>query len=131
MHNVRTNCYSKSTTKKMEKRWWMCFLCICRRLCAGTRPSNYFHPTTESPITSKSLIETMVLCDTPSWTLRWNFTFYSPRMIEAGITVLQEIGLDPGIDHLLAMECFDQVKELRGEVGATFGRMIYQFLLLQ
>lgn len=52
-------------------------------------------------------------------------------MIEAGITVLQEIGLDPGIDHLFAMECFDQVKELRGEVGATFGRMIYQFLLLQ
>lgn len=52
-------------------------------------------------------------------------------MIEAGVTVLQEVGLDPGIDHLLAMECFDQVKELGGKVCATFRRMMYQFLLLQ
>ena len=29
---------------------------------------------------------------------------------QAGITILNEVGLDPGIDHLLAMECFDQVR---------------------
>uniref|UniRef100_A0A4W4GQK0 Alpha-aminoadipic semialdehyde synthase, mitochondrial n=1 Tax=Electrophorus electricus TaxID=8005 RepID=A0A4W4GQK0_ELEEL len=29
---------------------------------------------------------------------------------EAGITILNEIGLDPGIDHMLAMECIDQAK---------------------
>ncbi|KAM3609150.1 uncharacterized protein V6R79_010210 [Siganus canaliculatus] len=29
---------------------------------------------------------------------------------EAGITIVNEIGLDPGIDHMLAMECIDQAK---------------------
>ncbi|KAF7654966.1 hypothetical protein LDENG_00062300 [Lucifuga dentata] len=29
---------------------------------------------------------------------------------EAGITVVNEMGLDPGIDHMLAMECIDQAK---------------------
>jgi alpha-aminoadipic semialdehyde synthase len=27
-----------------------------------------------------------------------------------------ELGLDPGIDHMLAMECFDDVKEEGGKV---------------
>ena len=35
---------------------------------------------------------------------------------EAGITILNEIGLDPGIDHLLAMECFDQVRKQNGRI---------------
>lgn len=35
---------------------------------------------------------------------------------EAGITILNEIGLDPGIDHLLAMECFDQVRKNNGKI---------------
>lgn len=34
----------------------------------------------------------------------------------AGVTVLSECGLDPGIDHLLAMECFDDVKEQGGVI---------------
>ena len=29
--------------------------------------------------------------------------------VEAGISIVNEVGLDPGIDHLLAMECFDDV----------------------
>ncbi|XP_026094901.1 alpha-aminoadipic semialdehyde synthase, mitochondrial [Carassius auratus] len=29
---------------------------------------------------------------------------------EAGITIVNEIGLDPGIDHMLAMECIDKAK---------------------
>ncbi|XP_018369650.1 PREDICTED: alpha-aminoadipic semialdehyde synthase, mitochondrial [Trachymyrmex cornetzi] len=35
---------------------------------------------------------------------------------EAGITVLNEIGLDPGIDHLLAIECFDDVRQAGGKI---------------
>lgn len=41
-------------------------------------------------------------------------TFY--RAEAAGITIFQEIGLDPGIDHLLAMNCFDSVAESGGKV---------------
>ncbi|KAJ8261842.1 hypothetical protein GJAV_G00159080 [Gymnothorax javanicus] len=29
---------------------------------------------------------------------------------EAGVTIVNEMGLDPGIDHMLAMECIDQAK---------------------
>lgn len=32
----------------------------------------------------------------------------------AGVTILNECGLDPGIDHLLAMECFHDVQEQGG-----------------
>ena len=34
---------------------------------------------------------------------------------EADITVVNEVGLDPGIDHMLAMECFDEVHHGGGE----------------
>uniref|UniRef100_S4RUI0 Saccharopine dehydrogenase-like C-terminal domain-containing protein n=1 Tax=Petromyzon marinus TaxID=7757 RepID=S4RUI0_PETMA len=34
----------------------------------------------------------------------------------AGITVVNEVGLDPGIDHMLAMKCFDQAREMDGQV---------------
>jgi len=35
---------------------------------------------------------------------------------EADITVVNEVGLDPGIDHLLAMDCFDEVHHGGGKV---------------
>ncbi|XP_064633464.1 alpha-aminoadipic semialdehyde synthase, mitochondrial-like isoform X3 [Lineus longissimus] len=35
---------------------------------------------------------------------------------QAGVTLLNEMGLDPGIDHCLAMEVFDEVKESGGKV---------------
>ncbi|PIK45481.1 putative alpha-aminoadipic semialdehyde synthase, mitochondrial isoform X2 [Apostichopus japonicus] len=45
-------------------------------------------------------------------------SYVSPEMkalqqdaFDAGITIMNEVGLDPGIDHLLAMECFDAIKE--------------------
>ena len=38
--------------------------------------------------------------------------------VEAGITVINEVGLDPGIDHLLAMECFDEVQLGCGRVDS-------------
>ena len=34
---------------------------------------------------------------------------------DVGITVIGELGLDPGLDHMLAMETIDKAKE----VGAT------------
>lgn len=34
----------------------------------------------------------------------------SGRAEEAGITIVNEMGLDPGIDHMLAMECVDQAR---------------------
>lgn len=30
---------------------------------------------------------------------------------------MNEVGLDPGIDHLLAMECFEEVQQSGGKVG--------------
>ncbi|XP_057296367.1 alpha-aminoadipic semialdehyde synthase, mitochondrial-like [Hydractinia symbiolongicarpus] len=50
-------------------------------------------------------------------------SYVSPEMksleqsaIDAGITIFQEIGLDPGIDHLLAMNCFDEVRGQGGKI---------------
>ncbi|XP_028397986.1 alpha-aminoadipic semialdehyde synthase, mitochondrial-like [Dendronephthya gigantea] len=36
--------------------------------------------------------------------------------VDAGITILNEVGLDPGIDHMTAMECFDEVNDNGGKV---------------
>ncbi|ELT95650.1 hypothetical protein CAPTEDRAFT_173154 [Capitella teleta] len=36
--------------------------------------------------------------------------------IDADITVMNEVGVDPGIDHMLAMECFDEVKAHGGKI---------------
>ncbi|KAJ1567536.1 hypothetical protein HK096_009538, partial [Nowakowskiella sp. JEL0078] len=36
------------------------------------------------------------------------------RAKNAGITLLNEIGLDPGIDHLTAMQVFDEIRAKRG-----------------
>lgn len=44
---------------------------------------------------------------------------YAEKAKEAGITLLSECGLDPGIDHLLAMECFNDVQD-RGGVIESF-----------
>ena len=35
---------------------------------------------------------------------------------DAGILVMNEVGVDPGIDHLLAVQCFDEVREHGGRV---------------
>lgn len=50
-------------------------------------------------------------------------SYLSPKMTElhqaaadAGITIVNEVGLDPGIDHFLAMECFDDVHLNGGKV---------------
>lgn len=42
------------------------------------------------------------------------------RAVDAGITILNEVGLDPGIDHMTAMECFDEVRDRGGKVSGDF-----------
>lgn len=38
---------------------------------------------------------------------------------DAGITVIGELGLDPGLDHMLAMETIDKAKEQGATVSPT------------
>ncbi|XP_066996785.2 alpha-aminoadipic semialdehyde synthase, mitochondrial [Anabrus simplex] len=40
----------------------------------------------------------------------------SQRAVDANVTIVNEVGLDPGIDHLLAMECIDEVHQGGGKV---------------
>jgi alpha-aminoadipic semialdehyde synthase len=44
------------------------------------------------------------------------FSFYFHRAVEAGVTLVHEVGLDPGLDHLLALECFAEVRQAGGKV---------------
>ncbi|KAK3738778.1 hypothetical protein RRG08_035658 [Elysia crispata] len=50
-------------------------------------------------------------------------SYISPAMkdlhkqaMEAGITIMNEVGVDPGIDHMLAMQCFDEVQQAGGKI---------------
>ena len=45
-----------------------------------------------------------------------NTFFVVDSAVDAGVTILSECGLDPGLDHMLAMECFENVKEQGGKV---------------
>ena len=42
------------------------------------------------------------------------------RAVEAGVMLLCECGLDPGLDHMLAMEVIDKVIADGGQVGLCF-----------
>ncbi|XP_074683700.1 alpha-aminoadipic semialdehyde synthase, mitochondrial isoform X4 [Strix aluco] len=71
-------------------------------------------PYSAHPLVAKKCIDNKVNLVTAS--------YLTPAMKElqesveaAGITVISEMGLDPGLDHMLAMECIDKAKE----VGAT------------
>ncbi|XP_045609079.1 alpha-aminoadipic semialdehyde synthase, mitochondrial isoform X1 [Procambarus clarkii] len=37
---------------------------------------------------------------------------------DAGVTMVNEVGLDPGIDHLFAMECFEEVQRGGGKIDS-------------
>ncbi|KHN75467.1 Alpha-aminoadipic semialdehyde synthase, mitochondrial [Toxocara canis] len=45
-----------------------------------------------------------------------NCCWYKSLAKEANVTVMNEAGLDPGIDHMLAMQCFDQISDHGGKV---------------
>lgn len=36
---------------------------------------------------------------------------------QAGVTIVNEVGMDPGIDHMLTMEVADNAHEQGGKVG--------------
>ena len=42
--------------------------------------------------------------------------YFYHRAVDADITILNEVGVDPGIDHMLAMQCFDEIKSAGGKV---------------
>lgn len=45
---------------------------------------------------------------------------------EAGIIIMNEVGVDLGIDYMLVMECFDEVKYVGGKViYKRYSRVIY------
>ncbi|CAF2100508.1 unnamed protein product [Rotaria magnacalcarata] len=52
-------------------------------------------------------------------------SYVSPKMkslhdeaLAAGVTLLNEVGLDPGIDHMLAMELFDLIRDDGGRIDS-------------
>ena len=47
----------------------------------------------------------------------FDFVLFS-RAVDAGIMVMNEVGVDPGLDHMLAMECFDEVRQHGGKVSS-------------
>jgi len=40
--------------------------------------------------------------------------------VKAGVTIVNEVGVDPGIDHMLAMQVFDEVKEGGGVIKSYY-----------
>ncbi len=40
------------------------------------------------------------------------------RALAADVTLLNEVGLDPGIDHMLAMELFEIIREDGGRIDS-------------
>jgi len=102
-------------------------------LVVSLLPSQFHHLVAEQCIELKKNMVTASYCSdkmsqlhdkyVPSnnvepnkFTLTFLFTYY--RAVEAGITVVNEVGLDPGIDHLLAMECIDQIHEEGGKIDS-------------
>ena len=58
------------------------------------------------------------------------------RAVKAGVTIMNEVGVDPGIDHLLAMDCFDQVRDRGGKVSIAkfshyYAENYYHFMRLE
>ncbi|KAB0795235.1 hypothetical protein PPYR_12074 [Photinus pyralis] len=67
------------------------------------------------PIVAKACIREKTNMVTASYA-KDNLTCLHKDAVNAGITILNEVGLDPGIDHLLALECMHEVKALGGKI---------------
>ncbi|XP_034144219.1 alpha-aminoadipic semialdehyde synthase, mitochondrial isoform X2 [Esox lucius] len=66
-------------------------------------------PYSYHPVIAKQCINQKVNLITASY-LSPEMKDLQQRAEQAGITIVNEMGLDPGIDHMLAMECIDQAK---------------------
>ncbi|XP_058510934.1 alpha-aminoadipic semialdehyde synthase, mitochondrial isoform X2 [Ochotona princeps] len=71
-------------------------------------------PYTLHPLVAKACITARVNMVTASY-ITPEMKELEKRVEDAGITVIGELGLDPGLDHMLAMETIDKAKEM----GAT------------
>lgn len=72
-------------------------------------PYIYHHLVVESAIRHKKNVVTTSYINPKLKALE-------PKIHEAGITVMNEIGLDPGIDHLYAVKTIDEVHKAGGEI---------------
>nr|XP_018915119.1 PREDICTED: alpha-aminoadipic semialdehyde synthase, mitochondrial [Bemisia tabaci] len=74
-------------------------------------PYSLHHVVAECCINSKVNMVTASYCNPDMQALH-------NRAVEAGVTIVNEVGLDPGLDHLLAMECIDSIHEFGGKVDS-------------
>ncbi|NWQ73897.1 AASS protein, partial [Columbina picui] len=68
-------------------------------------------PYSAHPLVAKKCIDSKVNLVTASY-LTPAMKQLQESIEAAGITVISEMGLDPGLDHMLAMECIDKAKEV-------------------
>ncbi|RZF48102.1 hypothetical protein LSTR_LSTR002168 [Laodelphax striatellus] len=78
-------------------------------LVVSLLPYHLHHLVADCCIDTKTNMVTASYC-TPEMMKRHS------KAVEAGVTIVNEIGLDPGIDHLLAMEVIDEVHQAGGKV---------------
>lgn len=64
------------------------------------------------------------------YVILWKSGFVLFSAVDAGIAIVNEVGLDPGIDHMLAMECFDDVKAEGGVVCWTISHFEREWTVL-
>lgn len=67
------------------------------------------------PVVAKSCIKNQTHMVTASY-LSPEIKALDEEAKSAGITILNEIGLDPGFDHLLALECIHEVQQAGGRI---------------
>ena len=72
-------------------------------------------PWTLHPTIAKAAIDTKTNMVTASY-LSDGISALHQDAVDAGVTIVNECGVDPGIDHFLAMECFDNVHQGGGKV---------------
>lgn len=72
-------------------------------------PANLHH------IVAKACIEANTHMVTASYVSE-NMKALHQEAVSAGVTILNEVGLDPGIDHLLALECIQDAHSLGGRI---------------
>ncbi|KAI9017090.1 Saccharopine dehydrogenase-domain-containing protein [Gaertneriomyces semiglobifer] len=74
-----------------------------------------FVPATLHPVVAEACIEAKKNMVTASY-VSPEMAALDSKVKAAGLTVLNEVGLDPGIDHLTAMKLFDEVKAAGGRI---------------
>lgn len=72
-------------------------------------------PYSAHPIVARKCIKEKVNLVTASY-LTPSMKELQQSAEDSGITIVGEMGLDPGLDHMLAMECFDKAKDVGASV---------------